>query len=137
MLEWSGDSYTYRPATGDPLGIGEHVGVSGDESHALTLGGEYPDALVQIARIAAAPRAGDIILSATREWDLRAGFEPIPHISSHGALHRDHMLVPLLASRPLPFPPLRTVDLMPIALDALSIPHPPGLEGRTGAARGP
>ena len=130
MLEWSDDSYTYRPRTGDPLGIGEHAKVTGDESHALTIGTEYPDALVQIARIASAPRAGDIILSATREWDLRAGFEPIPHVSSHGALHRDHMLVPLLTSRPLPAPPLRTVDLMPIALDALSIPHPPGLEGR-------
>ncbi|MGI8618713.1 MAG: alkaline phosphatase family protein [Gemmatimonadaceae bacterium] len=131
LLEWSGDSYTYRPGSGDPIGIGERTGIGGDESHALTVGGEYPDALVQIARIAHTPRSGDIILSAARDWDLRAGFEPIPHVSSHGALHRDHMLVPLLTSKPLATAPLRTVDLMPIALDALSIPHPPGLEGRS------
>ena len=116
MLDWSADSYTYRPVTGDPLGIGEQAVISGDESHALTFGREYPDALVQIALLASAPRSGDIILSAARDWDLRAGFEPIPHVSSHGALHRDHMLVPFLASKPLAPSPLRTVDLMPLAL---------------------
>lgn len=131
MVEWSGDSYSYRPGSGDPLGIGELVGVSGDESHEITLDSEYPDALVQIARLASSPRAGDMILSASRSWDLRAGFEPIPHVSSHGALHRDHMLVPLLVSKPLARAPLRTVDLMPSALDGLNLPHPPGLEGRS------
>jgi hypothetical protein len=131
MVEWSGDSYSYRPGSGDPLGIGERVGVSGDESHAITADSEYPDALVQIARLASSPRSGDMILSATRSWDLRAGFEPIPHVSSHGALHRDHMLVPLLVSKPLARAPLRTVDLMPSALDGLSVPHPAGLEGRS------
>jgi len=130
-VEWSGDSYSYRPGTGDPLGIGERIGVSGDESHGITADSEYPDALVQIARLAGSPRSGDMILSATRSWDLRAGFEPIPHVSSHGALHRDHMLVPLLVSKPLARVPLRTVDLMPSALDGLNLPHPPGLEGRS------
>ena len=121
MLEWSADTCTYRPGSGDPLGIGEQVGISGDESHAVTLGSEYPDALVQIALLASAPRSGDIILSAARDWDLRAGFEPIPHVSSHGALHRDHMLVPLLASKPLPLPPRRTVDLFHLALGSESL----------------
>ncbi len=129
MLEWSGDCYSYRPGSGDPMGIGKRVGISAAESYAATVGGEYPDALVQIARIARSPRSGDMILSATRDWDLRSGFEPIPHVSSHGALHRDHMMVPLLASRPLARAPLRTVDLMPSALAALSVPEPPGLEG--------
>jgi len=131
MVEWSGGVYSYRPGSGDPLGIGERVGIGEDEAYAITLGSEYPDALVQIARLAPSPRSGDIIISAARNWDLRAGFEPIPHMSSHGAMHRDHMLVPLLTSRPLQAAPLRTVDLLPLALDALSIPHPPGLEGRS------
>ena len=30
---------------------------------------------------------------------LSARYEPIPHVSSHGALHREHMLVPLLLNR--------------------------------------
>lgn len=130
-LGWQGELYSYRPETGDPLGIGQAIDLTADESHALTAGGEYPDALVQIAALARSARSGDIILSATRDWDLRAGFEPIPHVSSHGALHRDHMLVPLLASKPLPRAPLRTVDLMPSALSALGVRHPPGLEGRS------
>ena len=131
MLGWKDDVYSYRPGTGDPLGIGEHASISADDSHAVTLASEYPDALVQIASLASSTRSGDMIVSAARDWDLRAGFEPIPHVSSHGALHRDHMLVPLLANRPLPVPPLRTVDLMAIALDALGVPRPRGLEGRS------
>lgn len=128
MVEWTEGVYSYRPGSGDPLGIGERVGIGEDEAYSITLGSDYPDALVQIARLAPSPRSGDIIISAARNWDLRAGFEPIPHISSHGAMHRDHMLVPLLTSRPLQVAPLRTVDLLPLALDALSIPHPRGLE---------
>lgn len=131
MLEWKQDRYSYRRATGDPLGLGDLIDVDADESHVRTAGTEYPDALVQIARIAGAPRSGDMILSAARDWDLRAGFEPIPHVSSHGALHRDHMLVPLLTSRPLSATPLRTVDLVPSALSALGITPPAGLEGRS------
>ena len=50
------------------------------------------------ARVGA--RSGDIILSAAPGWDFRARCEPIPHASAHGALHRDHMLVPLLMNRP-------------------------------------
>lgn len=134
MLEWKDDVYSYRPRSGDPLRIGEHLCIGADDSHALTAAGEYPDALVQIARLSSSTRSGDMIVSAAREWDLRAGFEPIPHVSSHGALHRDHMLVPLLASKPLAAAPLRTVDLMPIALEALGVAHPPGLEGQSRPA---
>jgi hypothetical protein len=90
---------------------------------------DYPDALVQIARLSDSPRSGEIILSAAREWDFRAKYEPIPHTSSHGALHREHMLVPLLTNHPLKSTPRRTVDVMPSALEALGIPIPPGLDG--------
>jgi hypothetical protein len=72
-----------------------------------------------IAHLVASPRSGDIILSAARDWDYRARYEPIPHVSSHGALHREHMLVPLLLNRPPVGVPRRTVDVMPSALAAL------------------
>ena len=64
------------------------------------------------------------MLSASRDWDLRSRYEPIPHVSSHGALHREHMLVPLLLNRPPRTPPRRTVDVMPSALAALGKPIP-------------
>jgi arylsulfatase A-like enzyme len=72
-----------------------------------------------------------MILSASRDWDFRARFEPIPHVSSHGALHRDHMTVPLLLDRPAAHRPRRTTDVMPSALAALGLDVPAGLDGES------
>ena len=55
----------------------------------------------------------------------------IPHCSSHGALHRDHMLVPLLLNQPAGQLPRRTVDVMPSALSALGLGVPDGLDGES------
>lgn len=129
VLSWGKSGISYQPATGDPLQIGSVHAITDDEAYEVTLGSDYPDSLVQIARLSDAPRAGEIILSASREWDFRAKYEPIPHESSHGALHRDHMLVPLLTNRPPASRPRRTVDVMPSALKALGITIPPGLDG--------
>ncbi len=130
-LAWTGGSYSYRPLSGDPLGIGTHEGIADRQAYDVTMESDYPDALVQIARLAESPRSGDIILSAARNWDYRARYEPIPHVSSHGALHREHMLVPLLLSRAPARTPRRTVDVMPSALSALGIRAPSGLDGTT------
>jgi hypothetical protein len=121
--------YSYRPTNGDPLGIGAHEALDEGDAWAVTAGSDYPDALVQIAQLAGSTRAGEIILSAARDWDFRARWEPIRHVSSHGALHRDHMLVPLLVNRPAARTPRRTVDVMPSALRALGLTIPAGLDG--------
>jgi arylsulfatase A-like enzyme len=123
--------YAYRPDSGDPLGIGEHGPLDGLSALEVTMASDYPDAIVQIAHLAGARRSGEIIVSAARDWDLRGRYEPIPHVSSHGALHREHMLVPLLLNRPPARVPLRTVAVMPSALAALGVPIPPGLDGRS------
>ena len=128
-LAWSESRYSYAPRSGDPLGIGEQNSLDDGEAYDLTIDGDYPDALVQIAHLVASPRSGDIILSAARDWDYRARYEPIPHVSSHGALHREHMLVPLLLNRPPAGVPRRTVDVMPSALVALGITVPKTLDG--------
>ncbi len=99
-LAWTSTRYSYCPETGDPLGVGEQIELDGGEAYDATIETDYPDALVQIARLTESPRSGDMILSAARDWDYRARWEPIPHVSSHGALHREHMLVPLLLNRP-------------------------------------
>jgi type I phosphodiesterase/nucleotide pyrophosphatase len=121
--------YAYRPLDGDPLGIGAHEALTAADAHAATATSDYPDALVQITHLAGSARAGEIILSAARDWDFRARWEPIRHVSSHGALHRDHMLVPLLLNRPAARTPRRTVDVMPSALHALGRAVPAGLDG--------
>jgi hypothetical protein len=117
------------PQSGDPLGIGVQDSLSDGEAYDATIESDYPDALVQIAHLIASPRCGDIVLSAARDWDYRARYEPIPHVSSHGALHREHMLVPLLLNRPPVGVPRRTVDVMPSALAALGITVPKTLDG--------
>ena len=128
--------YRYLCETGDPLGIRAVVGAeaarapfSADESHRVTIDTDYPDSLVQVVALAGAARSGEILLSAARGWDYRAKYEPIPHVSSHGALHREHMLVPLVMSRAAKGTPLRTVDVMPSALGALGRAVPLGLDG--------
>ncbi len=130
-MEWTNDRISYAPVTGDPLTLGKREELSDDEAYDVTFATDYPDSLVQISKLSDSPRSGEIILSAARNWDFRAKYEPIPHYSSHGALHRDHMLVPLLTNKPLKRQPRRTVDVMPSALDALGIPIPTGLDGRS------
>ncbi len=125
-----GGFYSYFPAIGDPLGVGRALqGVTADEAHAATMHTDYPDSIVQIAHLAASPRSGDIILSAARDWDFRSRYEPIPHVSSHGALHREHMTVPLLVNRPVARAPRRTTDVMPSSLAALGVAIPGSLDG--------
>jgi len=131
------DGYDYRPVTGDPLGIGAHEGLSDADAYDVTASSDYPDAIVQIARLASASRSGEIILSAVRDWDFRSRHEPIPHVSSHGALHREHMLVPLLTNKPVACTPRRTVDVMPSALAALNLELPAGLDGTSFVRRIP
>ena len=122
--------YSYFPAIGDPLGVGRALqGVGADEAYDATIHTDYPDSIVQIAHLASSPRSGDIILSAVRDWDFRARYEPIPHVSAHGALHREHMTVPLLVNRPVARAPRRTADVMPSTLAALGLPIPGSLDG--------
>ena len=124
------DRISYRQLSGDPLGIGHDIrAVSADEAYDLTAMTDYPDSLAQITTIAASARSGEIILSASRGWDYRSKYEPIPHVSSHGALHREHMFVPLLTNRRYPGRPRRTTDVMPSALQALGRQIPAGLDG--------
>lgn len=126
------DRLSYRRTGGDPLGVGRDVcDASADETYDLTIATDYPDSILQIARLASSPRSGEIILSAARDWDFRSKHEPIPHVSSHGALHRGHMVVPLLSSRRYAGTPRRTTDVMPSALVALGRPVPDGLDGRS------
>ena len=123
------DVYFYRRTTGDPLGSGDDIRGSADETYDALARTDYPDAIVQVVNLAGSARSGDILISAAREWDLRARYEPIPHRSSHGALHRDHMMVPLLMNRRPSRVPRRTTDIFASTLAALAIDEPLTLDG--------
>jgi hypothetical protein len=125
-----GGRMSYRRMSGDPLGIGQDIrAICPDAAYELTMATDYPDSLSQIATMAPSARSGEIILSARRGWDYRSKYEPIPHVSSHGAMHAEHMLVPLLTSRRYGGTPRRTTDVMPSALRALGREIPAGLDG--------
>ncbi|MEP6619528.1 MAG: alkaline phosphatase family protein [bacterium] len=131
MISREGDVYRYVRTGGDPLGLNADVCGGADDVHDALQSSDYPDALVQIINLAGSARAGDFILSATPGWDFRARYEPIPHLSAHGALHRSHMLVPLLTNRPPARAPRRTTDVFASTLAALGIAAPAGLDGQS------
>src|SRR5690606_21672670 len=124
-----GDRLSYRPDSGDPLGIGEAGPLCTEAAYEACLGSDYPDALLQIASLTSSRRCGDIVLSAARNHDFRARYEPIPHRSAHGALHADHMFVPLVGNHPAGGSPRRTVDVFPSAVEHLGITAPTSIEG--------
>lgn len=129
--EGAGPRWSYRPADGDPLVLGgPHERLDLHDAWHVTAHGDYPDALVQLGWLAVAARAGDLIVSAAPDWDLRARFEPVEHVSTHGALLRDQMLVPLLVDVPPDTPPQRTTDVVPSALRLLGLPDGPAGDGR-------
>ena len=131
LVERRGGRYTYRRTEGDPLGLGRDVEGDADAAYDATIGADYPDAIVQIASLAGAARSGDLILSAAPGYDFRGRYEPIPHRSAHGALHREHMLVPLLGNRKPRRTPRRTTDLFASALDALGVASPAVMDGES------
>jgi len=126
-----GGTFRYERVSGDPLSIGADISGSADDTFDALRDSEYPDAIVQIVTLAGAARSGDIILSASPGWDFRARYEPIPHLSSHGALNREHMLVPLLTNRPLAGPARRTTDVFASTLAALGVEAPRVLDGES------
>ena len=129
VVERSGACLRYLRGSGDPLELGGNIAGSADVLLDATRDGPYPDAVAQIVALAGSQRAGDIVLSAASGWDYRARYEPIPHRSAHGALHRDHVVVPLLTNRPTAKRPQRTVDVFASTLHALGVAAPTRLDG--------
>ena len=123
--EGSGERWRviHEPLSGNPLGLPPGR-FTRDEAWDVTRDSDYPDALVQLATLVAAPSVGDIILSASPDHDFRARYEPMPHVSTHGALHRDQMRVPLLLDRPPARPLRRTTDVMTAICAVLGVPTP-------------
>jgi len=124
--------WSYVPADGDPLQLGGgHDVLDATAAWELTAASPYPDALVQLGSLVPDPRGGDVVLSASAGWDLRARFEPVTHVSTHGALLREQMEVPLLVDVPTMRLPQRTTDVVPSALDLLEIETTAPFDGRS------
>ena len=115
---------SYRLIEGNPLGVDPFEELCDSAVHERTRETAYPDGVAQLARLVVADRSGDLVISAAPGWDLRRRYEPIRHVSSHGALHASHMLVPLVGNRRLNESPRRTVDLHRLLREGLGLSVP-------------
>ena len=115
----------------DPFGYANLSACASLEAHlGETVGGDYPDAPLQLAQLFSSVRTGDLVVSARPGYDLRDRFEDPEHRSTHGSLHKSHMVVPLLSSHPLEARPARTVDVFPTVLSLLGEETPAAIDGR-------
>ncbi|MCH7518533.1 MAG: alkaline phosphatase family protein [Candidatus Dadabacteria bacterium] len=120
----------YQKIKGDPFNYnGMPKKMSSEEALTHSFNTEYPDALLQIIQLLESPRTGDLILSAGPGYDLRAKHENPEHRSSHGALFRDHMLVPLVMNAKVNKEFIRTVDIFPTILSFLGQFIPNNIDG--------
>jgi len=126
-----GERYiNYERLGDDPFGYNGMPGrMSAEEALNLSIDTQYPDALLQIIQLLEAPRAGDLVLSASHGYDLRAKHESPEHRSSHGALFREHMLVPVAMSAAIGKEHMRTVDIYPTILNLMGKTLPEGIDG--------
>lgn len=124
------DGVEYAVEGTDPFGWPElPPEIAWQQALELTFDSGHPDALAQIAQLFRSRRSGDLVVSAAPGWDLRERYEHPEHHSSHGALHAEHMLVPVAASAPLAEGPMRTADVFSTVLDWLGREAPPGVDG--------
>ena len=123
---------SYHPVSGDPLGLGLLATPMDEQaSLAATFESDYPDALVQIEQLFRCRRAGDLVVSATKGFDLRYTWEFPEHHGSHGSLHKDHIHVPLLYNQQgWDTRPARTTDVFNSILKWMGKPTLENTDGR-------
>lgn len=120
----------YQLIDGDPFG---YEGLNGELSFDQVLehsyNHDYPDAPIALLTHLRAPRSGDLIVTSLPGYDLRTWWEYQEPHGTHGALHKEHTMVPILINAPIGEGPWRTVDVFSsmAALTGRSIPN--GAEG--------
>ena len=118
-----GQRYSYHFNGTDPLRLAlQHNSVERSEALARTICSDFPDALEQLWFLFKSERTGDIVVTAKPGYDLRGWREVPEHRSSHGALCKEQMAVPILSNLPLDADGgARTVDLFPTVAEGLAL----------------
>jgi hypothetical protein len=131
-IQRRGDKIHYDCLDGNPLAYEGHAKtMSLEESLQVSHGTDYPDAPAQLLQIFQSSRCGDAILSAAPGYDLRDRYEIHEHKGSHGSLHRDHMLVPLISNIPLNGQACRSVDIFPTVCRLMGKSWPHQIDGQS------
>ncbi|MCE9624118.1 MAG: hypothetical protein K8R69_01495, partial [Deltaproteobacteria bacterium] len=127
-----GEFLVFQNLRGNALGIRDIPNrVSRLEALQLTADTKYPDSLVQLTQIFRSSRTGDLVLSASKGYDLRKRFEYPEHKSSHGAMHDEHILIPLFSSVKMKRDVVRSADLFPSILQLHGDSIPSGIDGES------
>ncbi len=118
-----GDNYIYAFDGADPLRLApQHNYIARSDALLKTIESDFPDSLEQLSHLFKSNRTGDVIVTAKPGYDLRGWREFPEHRSSHGALCKEHMAVPVLSNRPLNSDGgIRTVDLFPTVAQGLNV----------------
>ncbi len=132
ISELQPDNIIYTCRGEDPFAYPTSLNGSFSDREMLekTFNTDYPDAPRQLLQLFKSRRCGHLVVTSTSGHDLRAGYERPPHLGSHGSLHRDHMLVPLLCNRKLRDGARRTVDVFTSILATLDLPISPDIDGK-------
>ena len=132
-IYFKNNRYSYKMENGDPLGYGNSViDLTSDESLGATFDSAYPDTPVQLRQLFKSPRSGDMVVISKNGSDLRKAFEWPEHHASHGSLHREHMMVPLIYNRQCwKTGPARTTDVFNTILNWAGKKIPPGTDGKS------
>ncbi len=110
----------YRISGKDPFGyIDFPAETDPEEALRLTYNTLYPDAPYQVLKLFQSKRTGTIVVNASKGFDLRDRHEHPEHFSTHGSLHREHMIVPFAANVPLKSEYIRNTDIYCLILDRM------------------
>lgn len=130
ILSESDGGIHYKVEKNDPFGFGSlPQTMTHSESLERTWDTNYPDALLQILQLFRSGRTGDLIVVSNNGFDLREKWENPEHKSSHGSLHRDHIMVPFCLSHPFTAGPIRSADVFPTYLKLLAKTIPNLIDG--------
>jgi hypothetical protein len=103
---------SYKALTGNPFGLSDTNGfLDEQEAFDYCYDSDYPDGLMQCKQLFESKRSGDVAISANVGYDLRDFWEIPEHKGSHGSLHKDHLLIPLLLSKPILNKPIRSSEM--------------------------
>jgi len=103
---------SYKALTANPFGLKDTNGyLDGKEAFNYCYDSDYPDGLMQCKQLFESKRSGDVAISANVGFDLRDFWEMPEHKGSHGSLHKDHLLIPILLSKPILNNPIRSTEV--------------------------
>lgn len=119
-ISYKNSLISYKFTKEDPLEINkEFNNISLDEASKIDIKSNFPDIFNQLTEFFKSERAGDLAISASEGYDLRARYEFHEHHATHGALTRKQMIVPFIINQKIEKDYIKTIDSFYLMLKSL------------------